>query len=138
MKTSEDFKPSDDVADSMAAAAARLNVPLAKIKELKRAGCTAFRGSRVHLGELAKELAVEKELTMSGVLTTILEEVATIIADKKTPQPDAFNLTSAVQLGFGVAVLVLEPAQVDEFLQQSAKLCERIVGSPLRKATRRR
>jgi hypothetical protein len=128
MKT-DDFKPFDDVADSMAAAAGRLNVPLAKVKEMKRAGCTAFRGSRVHLGELAKALAgVEKELTLSDVLTTILEQVATIIADKKTPQPDAFNLTSAVQLGFGVAVLVLEPAQVDQFLRQSAKLCERIVG----------
>ena len=138
MKTSEDFKPFDDVADSMAAAAARLNVPLAKVKELKRAGCTAFRGSRVHLDDLAKALAVEKELTISDALTTILEEVATIIADRKTPQPDAFNLTSAVQVGFGVAVLILEPAQVDEFLRQSAKLCERIVGSPLRKDARRR
>ena len=84
MKTSEDFKPLDDVADSMAAAAARLNVPLAKVKELKRTGCPAFRGSRVHLGELAKALSVEKELTMSGVLTTILEEVATIIAKKNS------------------------------------------------------
>jgi hypothetical protein len=134
----EDSKPFDDVADSMAAAAGRLNVPLAKVKEMKRAGCTAFRGSRVHLGELAKALAVEKELTTSEILTTILEEVAMIIADRNTPQPDAFNLTSAVQVGFGVAVLVLEPAQVDEFLRQSAKLCERIVGSPLRKAARRR
>jgi hypothetical protein len=139
MKTSDDFKPFDDVADSMAAAAARLNVPLAKVKEMKRAGCTAFRGSRVHLGELTRALvAVEKGVTMSEVLKRILEEVATIIADKKTPQPDAFNLTSAVQLGFGVAVLVLEPAQVDEFLRQSAKLCEQIVGSPLRKAATRR
>jgi hypothetical protein len=138
MKTSEDFKPFDDVADSMAAAAARLNVPLAKVKEMKRAGCTAFRGSRVHLDDLAKALAVEKELTISDALTTILEEVATIIADRKTPQPDAFNLTSAVQVGFGVAVLILKPAQVDEFLRQSAKLCERIVGSPLRKDARRR
>jgi hypothetical protein len=125
----DDFKPFDDVADSMAAAAGRLNVPLAKVKEMKRAGCTAFRGSRVHLGELAKALAaVEKEPILSDTLTTILEQVATIIADKKTPQPDAFNLTFAVQLGFGVAVLVLEPAQVDQFLRQSAKLCERIVG----------
>jgi hypothetical protein len=129
----DDFKPFDDVADSMAAAAPRLNVPLAKVKEMKRAGCTAFRGSRVHLGELAKALAVEKELTLSDAFTTILEEVATIIADRNTPQPDAFNLTSAVQVGFGVAVLVLEPAQVDEFLRQSAELCERIVGGPLRK-----
>ena len=133
-----DFKPFDDVADSMAAAASRLGVPLEAVKMAKRAGCTAFRGSRVRLGELATALAVEKELTMSGVLTTILEEVATIIADRKTPQPDAFNLTSAVQLGFAVAVLVLEPAQVDEFLQQNAKLCERIVGSPLGKAATRR
>ena len=138
MKTSEDFKPFDDVADSMAAAAARLNVPLAKVKEMKRAGCTASRGSRVHLDDLAKALAVEKELTISDALTTILEEVGTIIADRKTPQPDAFNLTSAVQVGFGVAVLILEPAQVDEFLRQSVKLCERIVGSPLRKDARRR
>jgi hypothetical protein len=134
----DDFKPFDDVADSMAAAAGRLRVPLEAVKMAKRAGCSAFRGSRVHLGELATALAVEKELTMSGALTTILEEVATIIADRKTPQPDAFNLTSAVQLGFAVAVLVLEPAQVDEFLRQSAKLCERIVGSPPRKAATRR
>ena len=139
----DDFKPFDDVADSMAAAASRLGVSLEAVKMAKRAGCTAFRGSRIHLDELATALAVEKELTISGVLTTILEEVATIIADRKTPQPDAFNLTSAVQLGFAVAVLVLEPAQVDEFLRQSAKLCERIVGGPLRKAagsrsTRRR
>jgi hypothetical protein len=128
----DDVKPFDDVADSMAAAASRLNVPLAKVKEMKRAGCTAFRGSRVHLGELAKALVVEREPTLSDVLTTILEQVATIIADKNIPQPDAFNLTSAVQHGFGVAVLVLEPAQVDEFLRQNAKLCERIVGVGLR------
>jgi hypothetical protein len=128
----------DDVADSMSAAAGRLGVPLEAVKMAKRAGCTAFRGSRVHLGELATALAIEKELTMAGVLTTILEEVATNIADRKTPQSDAFNLTSTVQLGFAVAVLVLEPAQVDKFLRQSAKLCERIVGSPLRKAAMRR
>lgn len=59
---------------------------------------------------------------------SILESAATVIASKKVPAKDAFNLTSAVQVGFGVAVLVLEPAQVDEFLRQSAKLCERIVG----------
>ena len=125
---SDNFKFFDDVADSMAAAAGRLNVPLAKVKEMKRAGCTAFRGSRVHVDELAKALAVEKELTLSGVLSTILEEVATIIADQKTPQPDAFKITSAVQVGFGLAVLILEPAHVDKFLRESAKLCERIVG----------
>ena len=128
----------DVVADSMAQAASLLHVPLQTIKMAKRAGSPAFRGSRVHIGELAKGLAVEKERTMAGVFSTILEEVATIIADQKTPQPDAFNLTSTVQLGFAVAVLVLEPTQVDKFLRQSAKLCERIVGSPLRKAATRR
>ena len=134
----DDFKPFDDVADSIAAAASRLGVPVEAVKMAKRAGCTAFRGSRVHLDELATALAVETELTISSVLKTILVEVATIIADRKTPQPDAFNLTSTVQLGFAVAVLILEPAQVDKFLQQSAKLCERIVGSPPRKAATRR
>jgi|SRR5215831_15748173 len=128
----------DNVVDSMSAAAGRLGVPLEAVKMAKRAGCTAFRGSRVHLDELATALAVETELTISSVLKTILVEVATIIADRKTPQPDAFNLTSTVQLGFAVAVLILEPAQVDKFLQQSAKLCERIVGSPPRKAATRR
>jgi hypothetical protein len=123
------FKPLDDVADSMSAAAARLCVPLEAVKAAKRAGSDAFRGSRVHLGKLAKALAaVEKELTMSDALTTILEQVARVIADQKTPQPDAFKITSAVQVGFGVAVLVLEPAQVNKFLRHSAKLCERIVG----------
>jgi hypothetical protein len=130
MKTDDDFKPPfDEVVDSMAAASARLGVPMEMVRAAKRAGSDAFRGSRVHLGKLAKALAaVEKELTLSDVLTNILEQVAKIIADRNTPQPDAFNMTSAVQLGFGVAVLVLEPAEVDEFLRQSAKLCERIVG----------
>jgi len=49
----DDFRPFDDVADSMAAAASRLGVPLEAVKMAKRAGCTAFRGSRIHLGELA-------------------------------------------------------------------------------------
>jgi hypothetical protein len=109
------------------------------IRAAKRAGCDAFRGSRVHLGKLREWLAsAEKEPSASEILMSILESIATVIASKKVPAKDAFNLTSAVQIGFGVAVLVLEPAQVDEFLQQSAKLCERIVGSPLRKAARRR
>jgi hypothetical protein len=114
-------------------------VPLAKVKEMKRSGCTAFRGSRVHLGKLAKALVTtENELTTSEVLTTILEQVARIITGKNITQRDAFRLTSAVQLGFGVAVLILEPAEVDEFLRQTAKLCERIVRGPLRKAATKR
>ena len=44
-------------ADSMAAAAARLGVPLSVIKYCKRQGCPAFRGSRVYLRPLAEMIA---------------------------------------------------------------------------------
>jgi hypothetical protein len=44
-------------ADSMTAAAARLDVPLSVIKHYKRQGCPAFRGSRVYLRPLAEMIA---------------------------------------------------------------------------------
>jgi hypothetical protein len=128
----------DDVADSMSAAAGRLRVPLEAVKAAKRLGSSAFRGSRVNLTQLREEIAsAENEPSLSEILMNILEMAVLVIASKKAPAKDAFNLTSAVQVGFGVAVLVLEPARVDEFLRQSAKLCERIVGGPLRKAATR-
>jgi hypothetical protein len=134
----EDFGPFNNVVDSMQAAAGRLGVPLEMVKAAKRAGSDAFRGSRVHLGKLAKALAYGNEPSLSEILMSVLEWVVTVIADKEIPQPDAFNLASTAQVGLGTCMLVLEPTQVDEFLRQSAKLCERIVGCPLRKAATRR
>ena len=46
-----------EAADSMRAAAARLDVPLELVKECKRKGSSAFRGSRVYLRPLAEMIA---------------------------------------------------------------------------------
>jgi hypothetical protein len=136
MKTSENFH-TFDVADSMAAAASRLNVPLEKVKKMKRAGCAAFKGSRVYLRELSKEIEASEKtsaLPVPEILMVILEEAVTVIASKKHPPKETFNLTSAMQVGFAVSILVLEPEHGDEFLRRSAKLCERIVGVSSQKA----
>jgi hypothetical protein len=75
----------DDVADSMSAAAGRTGIPIGVIRAAKRGGCDAFRGSRVNLARLREWLvSAEKEPTLSDVLMSTLEEVATIIADKKS------------------------------------------------------
>src|SRR5215469_12127567 len=44
-------------ADSMRQAAAILDVPLHSVKDCKRQGCRAFRGSRVYLRPLAEMIA---------------------------------------------------------------------------------
>src|SRR5215831_20034225 len=46
-----------EAADSMRQAAAILNVPLHSVKECKRQGSRAFRGSRIYLKLLAEEIA---------------------------------------------------------------------------------
>ena len=75
MKTNG-FKPFDDVADSMAAAASRLGVPLEAVKLAKRNGSSAFRGSRVHLGQLKNDLELSaKESGVSDVLMIIAHDV---------------------------------------------------------------
>jgi hypothetical protein len=55
------MKPQDfdekEAADSMRAAASRLGVPFELVKECKRQGCRAFRGSRVYLRPLAEMIA---------------------------------------------------------------------------------
>src|SRR5437773_9456345 len=112
MKTSDNFH-TFDVADSMAAAAARLDLPLEKVKEMKRAGCAAFKGSRVYLRKLSKEIEASEKPSASEFLLIVLEEAASVVASKKQPPEEAFNLTSAMQLGLGVVVLVLEPEHVD-------------------------
>ncbi len=57
-------------ADSMAAAAARLGVPLSVIKHYKRQGCPAFRGSRVYLRPLA-EMIVSGKTEIDTILLPI-------------------------------------------------------------------
>ena len=111
----------------MQAAASRLGVPIEAVKQAKRNGSDAFRGSRVHVGKLAKESTSHKEPGVAEILTPILVQALRIIADKKTPARDAEKLASAIQIGFSIAVLVLEPAKVDGFLRRTAKLCEQIL-----------
>jgi len=56
MKPATEFGEKE-VADSMASAAARLNVPLDVVKQCKRQGSPAFKGSRVYLRPLAEMIA---------------------------------------------------------------------------------
>src|SRR5260370_35771833 len=110
----DDFQPFDNVADSMAAAASRLGVPIEAVKQAKRNGSDAFRGSRVHVGKLVKELTQRanthaKEPGVADILEAMLKEALRITADKKIPARDAENILSAVQIGFVAAVLILEP-----------------------------
>jgi hypothetical protein len=134
MKT-DDFKPFDDVADSMQAAASRLGIPIEAVKQAKREGSDAFRGSRVHVGKLVKELKSQKELGVADILEAMLEQALAITAEKNIPVRDAENILSAVQIGFGAAVLILEPAKADHFLSRTAKRCEQTF-KPIRKNCR--
>src|SRR6266403_358721 len=120
----DEFLPLDDVADSMQAAASRLGVSIDAVKKAKRNGSDAFRGSRVHVGKLAKELTSQKEPGVAEILEAMLEQALRITVDKNVPVRDAENLLSAIQLGFGAAVVILEPAKAAQFLRRTAKLCE--------------
>ena len=131
MKT-DDFKPFDDVVDSMAAASSRLGIPLELVKQMKRNGCDAFGGSRVHLGKLREAIAsAEKEPTTSNMLLMIVEEVAGIIASKllhsiARVRADLRKMTEVIHNGFGVALCVVEPDGVDQFVKKSAAVLESI------------
>src|SRR5437762_14331065 len=120
----DDFKAFDDVADSMQAAASRLGVPIEAVRQVKRSGSDAFRGSRVHVGKLAKELTSQKEPGAAEILEVMLEQALRITVDRNVPVREAENLLSAIQLGFGAAVVILEPAKAAQFLRRTAKLCE--------------
>ena len=113
----DNFKPFDDVADSMQAAASRLGVPIDAVKQAKRNGSDAFRGSRVHVGKLKKALTSQKEPGVTDILGAMLEQVLRITIDKNIPVREAENILSTIQIGFGATVLVLEPAAVDQFLR---------------------
>jgi hypothetical protein len=136
----DDFKPFDDVVDSMAAASARLSVPIETIKAAKRGGCEAFRGSRVHLGKLREWLAAEKEPAgISDLLLVIAHDVAQRVSEALTKcfgkrfRTDSDKLCQAIQLGLGATVCVVEPNSADEFLAETAALFESIFEKPARK-----
>ena len=134
MKT-DDFKPFDDVADSMTAAASRLGVSLSVVKMAKRNGSEAFRGSRVHLGKLREELAsAEKESPggASDVLFMIAQEVALRVSYAlarcrgKRFVADSDKMCQAIHNGFAVALCIVEPDSVDDFLTKNSTLFEGI------------
>ena len=135
MKTCDNFH-TFDVADSMAAAAARLDVPLEVVKQAKREGCTAFKGSRVHLRELAEAIAslVEQPSTAEVLLIMIKEIVRRIKAVESLPlnaarKREIGNLTETIHNGFGLSLAILEPGNVDQFLKRSAALFEQMFKS---------
>jgi len=142
MKTDK-FLPFDDVADSMAAAAARLNVPLESVKMAKRAGCTAFRGSRVNLGILRKFFIAEaqrEKFDLAGLLLAIVRDVAHVVSEKLLEmrgdadfREDSAKVTQQIHLGLGLTAMVLEPERADWFLGRSAKLMEGIFERSTRK-----
>jgi hypothetical protein len=163
MKKPNEFK-TFDVADSMAAAASALDVPLEVVKRMKRSGSVAFKGSRVHLRELARAILSGQEpntilfpvptgpeskpkivaefrellraamrcrwLSASEILEILLKQIIEAVGNEKLPTDDADKLASAIHIGFGTAVMILEPTGVDQFLGGSATLLEAFAESP--------
>jgi hypothetical protein len=133
----DDFIPFDDVADSMAAAASRLGVPLQAVKVAKRTGCDAFRGSRVHLGKLREWLAsAEKESSTSDNLLMIVQNVAQRVSEVLARCPgkrfrtDSDKLCQAIHNGFAAALCIVEPDSADGFLRKSGALFESVFKPP--------
>jgi hypothetical protein len=104
MKTNH-FKPFDDVADSMANAAARIGVPIEVIKAAKRGGSTAFRGSRINLTRLREEIAsAAKEQSLATLLLNIVKDVAHVVSSRlpdadRTFRADSLKITQQIQIG---------------------------------------
>ena len=130
-------KAFDDVADSMAAAASRLGVPLEAVKLAKRNGSSAFKGSRVHLGKLKDDLVLSaKEPGVADVLLIIARDVAQRVsyAVAKCPEKrfrtDCDKLCEAIHNGFGAALCVVEPDSADDFLRESSAMFESVFQEP--------
>src|SRR5207244_4616542 len=109
-----DSRPFDGVADSMAQAAALLGVPLETIKAAKRSGSTAFRGSRVNVTQLREEIGCAgKPPTTGNILLMIAEQVASIVAEKLLRcrgarfEADSDKICQAVHNGFALALCVV-------------------------------
>jgi hypothetical protein len=112
---------------------------MAKLRALKRSGCKAFRGSRVNLTELVEAIKAEqREPSLSGVLLSIVEEVARIVANKLPHEDarfraDSGKITETIHNGFACALIVVAPDEVDYFLPKSAALMENIFKSARKK-----
>jgi hypothetical protein len=133
-------KPFDDVADSMAAAASRLGVPLEAVKLAKRNGSSAFRGSRVQLSKLKDDLGLStKQPRVADVLLKIAHDVADRVSDGLARYPekwfrtDCDKLCDAIHNGFGAALCVVEPDSADHFLSESRAMFESVFQKPARK-----
>ena len=130
----------NDVADSMTNAAARLHVSLQAVKAAKRAGCDAFQGSRVHLGKLREWLtSAEKEPSTADVLLIIAHDVAQRVSyalarcPRKRFRTDSDKICQAIHNGFAVALCIVEPDSADDFLRESSALFETVFEKPDRK-----
>ena len=127
----------------MSQAAGRSGIPIGAIKAAKRAGCDAFRGSRVHLEKLREWLAsAEKEPSTSDILLIIAHDVAQRVSEALASCPgkrfraEYDKLCQAIQLGLGAAVCICEPDAADEFLAETAALFEHIFEKPAGKVCR--
>jgi hypothetical protein len=139
------FRPLDDVADSMSNAASRIGVPIQVIREAKRNGSSAFRGSRVDLKQLREEIAsASTGSSTGGVLLSIAEAVAGIVAEKLLLcrdakfRTDSDKMCQAVHNGFALALCLVEPDSADEFLKKSSAMFERVFEKPPRNGSRQR
>jgi hypothetical protein len=166
------MKPEDfdekEAADSMRAAASRLDVPLTLVKQFKRQGSRAFRDSRIYLKLLAHEIAAIDEpdtipfnipigpccnpetieefqqllrvaisarfLTTGEILEIILDQVIEAWGPKLHSK-ELGKSAEVIQLGFGCAVMLLEPGpDTDDFVKRSAaKLKRNAQENPKRK-----
>jgi hypothetical protein len=127
-----DFKPFDVICDSMSNAAARLGVPIGAIKAAKREGSPSFRGSRINITRLRKELAAAaKEPSLSTLLLNVVKDVARVVSSRvpgadHTFRADSLKITQQIQIGLSLVACILEPNSADDFLKRSASVMEAI------------
>jgi hypothetical protein len=144
MKTSNGHtwaEPFDTVFDSMGAGSGATGIPMQILKEMKRSGCDAFKGSRVHLGKLRAAIASAQQEPpgLCDLLLDITERVARTVASKlvehhdRAFRDDCIKITQQIQLGLGLVACVLDDPGSDDFLQESANVMESIF-----KSTRKR
>jgi hypothetical protein len=86
------------------------------------------------LRELVEAIAASEGPSTSNVLLSIVKEVARIVASKLQQgdakfRSDSRKLTEVIHIGFGVALVVVEPGNVDQFLKRSATLFEQVFKS---------
>jgi hypothetical protein len=137
MKTSNGHtwaEPFDTVFDSMGAASGATGIPMQILKEMKRSGCDAFKGSRVHLGKLRAAIASTQQEPpgLCDLLLDITERVARTVASKllehhdRSFRADSLKITQQIQIGLGLVACILEPDSADDFLKKSASVMEAI------------